>query len=139
METRGRKKKITVEDVIDTVKFNQPITMNTIALKLGVSTPTARNRVREARKDGITLLFDRDGLRLCESVTDENKNLVINNAYWAVSLINSMAVIGKTLKRPLIEVIKNMNLPITTRKKLKKTALLLERAIDETLLDEELD
>lgn len=139
METRGRKKKITVEDVVDYIKENQPVTKDSLALNLDVCSATIRNRLKEARDDGLVFLHDSEGLHFCEVVDDNNKNLILDNGDWIVGIMIGMARIGKGLKKPLIQARKITKLTNEEKKQLKKTLLLLNRLVDEIMLDDELE
>ena len=134
----GRKNKVYASEVHDYLNANGSCTVGKLSEQFEVTKATMRKRIRELRGDGVFILHNGDGLQIVNDVNEDNANDVLKMGNWIIGEVVGFAKIGKTMKKPMIQVKRILKLSKDERKELKKALLQIMRLIDVVEIDDEL-
>ncbi len=134
----GRKKKVYALEVHDYLNANGSCTVKALSEQFEVTRATMRKRIRELRGDGVFILHNDAGLQIVNDINEANANDVLKMGNWIIGEVVGFAKIGKTMKKPMIQVRRILKLTSAERKELKKALLQITRLIDVVEIDDEL-
>jgi len=133
----GRKKKVYASEVHDYLNHNGSCTVFDLSEEFQCTKATIRKRIRELREDDVVIIHNGDGLQIINTVNETNADDVLKMGNWLIGEVVGFAKIGKTMKKPMIQVRKILQLTKPERAVLKKALLQITRLIDVVEIDDE--
>jgi hypothetical protein len=101
---RGRKEKVTPNEVFEMIKDNKRITKKKLASEFDVCTQTISNKTRQLRRDGESVIFDKKGYFVLEEILkDSDYKEIVSYVQWVIGCLSGAADCGKPVKTILIE------------------------------------
>ena len=138
----GRNKKVTVQEIIETIKDNGTITVEELSIIFKVCKETIRNRLRELRDDEEFILFDENGLFYIDNI-DNEKTMDAYKKYtnWLMKTLVGVAKCGKMTKQMMIESKEYLKLKLTKdeRKILNSNVTQVLRVLDYISIEDDLE
>jgi len=101
---RGRKEKVTSNEVFNMIRDNKRITKRKLASKFDVCLGTIGNKTRQLRRDGESVIFDKKGYFVLEKILkDSDYKEIVSYVQWVIGCLSGAADCGKPVKTILIE------------------------------------
>jgi len=124
----GRKKKISSEEVRETLENNGVLTVEKLAGMHDVTPVTIRKRIKELREGGLAILPTNKGMLYLDprnGMTEEQADLTYKTGNWIIAEIVGLSKIGEISKKPLVQVRKIISLNKDEIKTLRKNIALI--------------
>jgi hypothetical protein len=139
----GRHQKVTVQEVLERLEENGAITIGSLAQQFEVSEPTMRSRIREARKDGESIIHSTNGVQLIrkEDLTDPLIAEAMRSfTNWILSCVKGQMIMANPVQ-PLLPAMGRAlkdNMSAGERRQLAKSCTTVRALIDLVEVDEEM-
>jgi hypothetical protein len=139
----GRHQKVTVQEVLERLEENGAITIGSLAQQFEVSEPTMRSRIREARKDGESIIHSTNGVQLIrkEDLTDPLIAEAMRSfTNWILSCVKGQMIMANPVQ-PLLPAMRRAlkdNMSAGERRQLAKSCTTVRALIDLVEVDEEM-
>jgi hypothetical protein len=139
----GRHQKVTVQEVLERLEENGAITIGSLAQQFEVSEPTMRSRIREARKDGESIIHSTNGVQLIrkEDLTDPLIAEAMRSfTNWILSCVKGQMIMANPVQ-PLLPAMRRAlkdNMSAGERRQLAKSCTTVRALIDLVEVNEEM-